>query len=311
MKGLRGTVRGLILSIWLAVTALSGSVAGAQELEPGAYAVAPVGVNVVVVANILSKGDLAFDPSGPISDSSATINVTSLGYVRTLNLAGRSTQVAVGVPIVAGHVEGLYLGEQAAVTRVGMGDPRVRFGINLYGAPAMGLKTFAAFRPKRLFGASVTVLVPLGRYSTDRLINVGGGRWAFKPELGLVQYFGRWTVETFGGVWLFTRNDPFYKGSVRTQDPIASFQFHASFRATPRVTLSGNTNFYKGGQTTVNGTDNLDLQRNSRVGLTLIRALSGGRTLRVALSQGAVTTIGADFTSISVSFQRVWGGRAE
>jgi hypothetical protein len=273
--------------------------------------VAPVGVNVVVVANTLSKGDLAFDPSGPISNANATINMTTLGYVRTLNVAGRSAQIGIGVPIVAGHVEGIYLGEQAEVTRVGLGDPRVRFGINLYGAPAMGLKTYAAFRPKRLFGASVTVSMPLGRYSTDRLINVGGGRWAFKPEVGLSQYFGRWTIDTFGGVWLFSTNDPFYKGSVRAQDPLASFQFHAAFAVTPRVSLSGNTNFYTGGRTTVNGTDNLDLQRNSRAGLTFVRSFAGGRTLRVAVSQGAVTTIGADFTSISASFQRVWGGRVQ
>jgi hypothetical protein len=311
MSRSRSWASGPISVLWFTLTLVTVSSGRAQELEPGAYAVAPVGVNVVVVANTLSKGDLTFDPSGPINDARATINVTSIGYVRTLNVAGRSTQIGVGVPIVAGHVEGLYLGEQAEVTRVGLGDPRVRFGINLYGAPAMGMKTFAGFRPKRLFGASVTVSMPLGRYSTDRLINVGSGRWAFKPEVGLSQYFGRWTIDTFGGVWLFSRNDPFYKGSVRTQDPLASFQFHAVFAVTPRISLSGNTNFYTGGRTTVNGTENLDLQRNSRAGLTFVRSFTGGRTLRVAVSQGAVTTIGADFTSLSASFQRVWGGRVQ
>jgi hypothetical protein len=297
------------LGCWIILTAAHA--AYAQELEPGAYAVGPVGVNVVVVANTLSRGDLTFDPSGPIEDASATINVTSLGYGRTLNVAGRSAQVAVGVPIIAGHVEGRYLGEQAEVTRVGLGDPRVRFGINLYGAPSMGMKTFASFRPKRLFGASMTVSMPLGRYSSDRLINVGSGRWAFKPELGFMETFGRWTLEAFGGAWLFSRNDEFYKGSVRTQDPLASFQFHADFRVNPRTSLSGNANYYTGGRTTVNGTENLDLQRNSRVGLTLLRSLSGGRALRVSLSRGAVTTIGADFTSLSASFQRIWGGRVQ
>jgi hypothetical protein len=297
--------------VWLAAIFGLPQFVSAQELEPGAYAVGPVGVNVVVVANTLSGGDLTFDPSGAISEASATINTTSVGYARTVDVGGRSAQIGFGLPIVAGHVEGLYLGERAEVTRFGLGDPRVRFGINLYGAPVMGLKAFAGFKPRRLFGASVTVAMPLGRYSSDRLINVGTGRWAFKPELGLSQYFGRWTVETFGGVWLFTNNEKFYKGSVRTQEPLASFQFHTSYAVTPRLVLSGNANYYTGGRTTVNDVANLDFQKNSRVGLTMVRSLSGGRTMRVALSQGAVTTIGADFTSLSISFQRAWGGRLQ
>ena len=58
---------------------LSGPVAvtEAQELDPGAYAVAPVGLNVFVVSNTLSFGDLAFDPSGPIDDGRSTMNATA------------------------------------------------------------------------------------------------------------------------------------------------------------------------------------------------------------------------------------------
>jgi len=44
------------------------------------------------------------------------------------------------------------------------------------------------------------------------------------------------------------------------------------------------------------------------VGATLVRPLSKGRTVRLALSRGAVTTIGANFTSVSFSFQKTWGG---
>ena len=285
--------------------------AGAQELEPGAYAIAPVGVNVIVLSNTFSKGDLAFDPAGPIDDASAAINATTIAYARTVNVLGRSGQVAFGWPIVAGHVEGRYLGEQAEVTRFGPGDPRLRVAVNLYGAPVMGLKTFSKFRPKRTLGASVTISMPFGNYSSERLINVGGGRWAFKPELGFVQYFGRWAIETFGGIWLFSKNERHYRGSVRTQDPIASFQFHVDYRISPRFMVTGNANYYRGGQTTVNDLENADLQRNSRAGLTLTQSLAGGRTLRVAISQGAVTSIGADFTSVSLSFQRLWGGRME
>jgi hypothetical protein len=284
----------------------SGSTAGAQELEPGAYAAAPIRLNLGVVSNTVSFGELAFDPAVPIEDASATMNFTTLGYGRTLALASRFANVSIGVPIVAGHLEGRVLGDFAEADRFGMGDPRARIGINLYGAPAMDGPTFAKVNPRRLVGASLTVGIPLGQYSPERLINIGSNRWAFKPEVGVVYGLERWTIETYGGVWFFTRNSNFYGGRVRMQDPIGSMQCHVHYVLTPRLLLSGNANFYVGGRTTVNGTENVDLQRNMRVGATLSRPLSGRRVLRIALSHGAITTIGAAFTSVSVAFQQVW-----
>jgi hypothetical protein len=296
------------VSCVVAVVALCGASAAprAQELEPGAYAAAPVGLSAVVIANTFSFGDLSFEPSAPIDEARARINVTVLGYMRTLNLAGRSGQIAVAVPIVVGHLEGLYLGEPADVTRAGTGDARVRTSINLYGAPALDRRAFAAHRGRRSVGTSLTVAIPTGVYSTNRLINVGNNRWAVKPELGMVHSNERWTLEVSGGVWLFGKNASFYRRSVRTQQPIGSVQFHAQYAVGPRLALSANANFYTGGRTTVNGRRNLDLQRNSRLGLTVVRRLSRGQALRVALSSGAFTTIGADFTSVSFSWQRAW-----
>lgn len=279
---------------------------GAQELEPGAYTAAPVGLRVVVIANTFSFGDISFDPSGPIDQARSRINATALAYMRALNVAGRSGQIAVALPIIAGHIEGRYLGEPASVTRVGAGDARVRAAINLYGAPALDRTAFAAHRARRSVGASLTVAIPSGVYSTNRLINIGNHRWAFKPELGLVHSAGRWTFEAYGGAWLFTKNASFYRGSIRTQQPIGSAQFHAHYVLRPRLVLSANANVYTGGRTTVSGRHNLDLQRNSRVGMTVVKGLPRGQALRAAISSGAYTTIGADFTSVSVSWQRAW-----
>jgi hypothetical protein len=293
-----------VATAWL----VAGHVAIAQELEPGAYAIAPVGVNVLVVSNTLSSGDMAFDPSGPIEDGRGTINVTTVGYGRAWSLMGRLTQVVVALPMVTGRLEGRVLGEFASVDRFGLGDPRVRLAVNVYGAPAMDRKAFAAHRPSTIVGVSLTTAVPLGQYSRERLINIGNARWAFKPEIGVVHAIGRWTIETYGGVWLFTTNDRFYGGTERSQRLIGSAQLHVQYAVRPRLVISGNANFYTGGRTTIDGRDNLDLQRNSRVGVTLVRPLSRGRTLRLAVSRGAYTTIGADFTSLSVGFQQVWGG---
>ena len=158
----------------------------AQELEPGAYWPIPTGLNIVTVANSFNWGDLAFDPSAPIDEASAQINTTAFAFTRAFSLAGRSANVGVVLPVIAGHLEGLYLGEFAEVDRFGLGDPRLRLAMNLYGAPSMTPKEFASYHRRTIVGVSLTVAPPLGQYDSTKLINLGTNRWSFKPELGFV-----------------------------------------------------------------------------------------------------------------------------
>ena len=59
----------------------------------------------------------------------------------------------------------------------------------------------------------------------------------------------------------------------------------------------------------VDGTASADLQRNSRVGVTWLFPAGRGRAVRLALSRGAYTTVGADFTSLSAVYQYAWMGK--
>lgn len=279
----------------------------AQELEPGAYSVSPVGVNIIAVANNFQGGDVAFDPAGPIEDAEATINTTAVAYVRTFDWLGRFASFGVVAPFAAGHIQGRYIGEFREVDRVGLADPRVRFAINLKGAPAMDLKAFAAYRQKTNVGVSLVVSLPLGQYDPTKVINLGSNRWGFKPEVGLSRAIGKWTLDVYGGVWLFTDNDDFFGGRLRQQDPIGSAQVHVLYTFKPRLWAAFNANFYTGGRTIVDGSLNFDLQRNSRLGGTLSIPLDPRQSLKLAYSRGAYTTIGADFHSIVGAYQYVWG----
>ncbi len=213
--------------------------ASAQELEPGAYWPIPTGLNIVTVVNSFNWGDLAFDPSAPIDEASATINTTAFAFTRAFNLAGRSANAGVMVPLVSGHLEGLYLGEPAEADRLGQGDPRLRLAMNLYGAPAMTPKSFASYRQGTILGVSVTVAPPLGQYDSAKLINLGTNRWSIKPELGVSGTKGRWVLEMMAGVWLFTDNTDFLGGRTREQDPIAATQVHVTFKFKRTMWLAG------------------------------------------------------------------------
>jgi len=285
---------------------LMPAAASAQELEPGAYWPIPRGLNIATVVNSFNWGDLAFDPAAPIDQASARINTTALIFTRAFSLVGRSANLGVVVPIIGGHVEGLYLGEPAAVGRFGLGDPRFRLAMNLYGAPAMTPQEFASYRQQTIVGVSVTVAPPLGQYDSSKLINLGTHRWSFKPEVGLSRTYGQWVVEAMAGAWLFTDNTDFLGGRTREQDPIAALQVHLTYKFTRGMWLAGDANYFTGGQTTIGGKQNLDLQRNSRIGATFSKALDRHQAIRMSVSRGAYTTIGADFTSIAFGYNYAW-----
>jgi len=280
--------------------------ATAQELVPAAYTPAPYGVNVLSLASQYNTGDISFDPTLPIDVSDAKILGSTLGYARTLNIVGRSANVGVIVPYVLGDLKGTYLGMPASAERSGIGDMVLRAAINLYGGPAMSPKEFSTYRPRTLIGSSLIIKGPTGQYDPSKLINIGTNRWSFKPEIGVVQVMGRWAVDAYVGAWFFTDNTDFAGGQTRIQDPIYSTQAHLRYLLKPGVWAAVDGNFWIGGQTSVNGVENDDEQRNSRVGATLSMKLAAHHNLRIAVSMGAITRIGGDFNSVGVSYNYSW-----
>ena len=297
------------LSVATSAVFLLGSLASstaAQELVPAAYTPAPYGVNLLSLATAYNSGDMAFDPAGPIEDATGRITASTLGYARTLKIAGRSANVGVIAPYVVGHLEGIYIGEQAFADRSGLGDLGLRCAVNLYGAPAMSPAEFSVFKPRTMIGASLVVRAPTGQYNPEKLINIGANRWAFKPEVGVVYVVGRWAFDAYLGGWFFTDNKDFFGGLTRQQDPMISTQFHIRYLIKPGLWAALDGNFWRGGQTTVAGVGNDDKQHNSRVGATVAIRLGRHHSLRAAASRGAITRIGGNFDSIGVSYGYSW-----
>jgi hypothetical protein len=292
----------LALLIWLS----SGSLSDAQELEPRAYSPNPTNLSFALLAYANSTGEVLFDPSLPFSDVDADLNAGILGYGHTFGVFGRSASVALAAPYVWGDVEGNVGEEFRAITRSGPGDVRLRLAVNLLGGPALAPAEFARRKPQTTLGASLVVVAPVGEYDSQKLINIGTNRWAIKPELGISQPFGRWYLEGYAGVWLFEDNDNFFGGQHREQDPLASFQAHASYSFRPSLWIAFDVTYYTGGRTTLNGVQNDDRQENSRIGLTLSVPVAKGHSIKVTWSDGASTRIGGDFSTYGLAWQYAW-----
>ena len=159
-----------------------------------------------------------------------------------------------------------YAGQPIQRDVTGLADPAVKLSVNLYGAPALSLKEFAAFEQDLIVGASLRVTAPLGNYDNTRLVNLGTHRWSFKPEIGVSKALGRWTVEAAAAVTLYTDNDDFFNGSTRSQDPLYSIAGHVVYSARSGIWGSLDLTYFGGGRTTIGGTLNNDLQQNWRAG---------------------------------------------
>jgi hypothetical protein len=82
------TVRRILprATVVLVAASLAGLVAGAamaQEMEPRAYSSAPLGTNFMAVAVGNTRGEVLFDPSVPITDVQADLNLATIGYARS------------------------------------------------------------------------------------------------------------------------------------------------------------------------------------------------------------------------------------
>ena len=296
----------VVCLIGVMVLLVSPAPLAAQELEPGAYWPIPRGVNIVTAIGGINWGDVAFEPSLPVEDAAATIATSALAYTRAFGLAGRSANAMAMLPVVGGHLTGLYFGEHTVVDRFGLADPKFKFAMNLYGAPAMTPAEFAKYHGRLIVGASVTMMTPLGQYDPAKLVNLGTNRWSFKPEIGLSRTYGKWMVEGMAGAWLFTDNTNFAGGRTREQDAIVLLQGHLTYRFTRVMWLAADGNYFRGGTTTIGGKQNIDFQNNSRIGATFSKSLARGHAMRASLSRGAFTTIGARFTSLAVGYNFAW-----
>lgn len=289
-----------------ALCLLPAADSAAQELDPRAYTPVPIGGNLLISAFTYQDGEVLLDPTLPITDLSAQLGIATLGYARTFSFLGRYANVGFGLPWARLEAEGNVFEERREVTRTGLGDARVKLAVNLLGAPALKAAEFVRAKPRTVLGVSMTVSAPTGEYYSDKLVNLGAKRWAFKPEIGISHPVGRWLLDAYAGVWLFTANDDFYGGVKRSQDPLYTVQAHVSYTVKPGLWIAGDATFYSGGRSYMDDLARQDFQSNTRVGLTASLPVAKGHSVKLSFATGASTRIGQDFDTVGLAYQFIW-----
>ncbi len=300
--------RRLLATVIVLAYLVAASTANAQEIEPRQWSNIPIGVNFLIGGYSYTDGALALDESLPVTNPHLVTNSSDFGFAKSLDLLGYSGKFDATVPYTWLSGSADYLGQPAQRTVNGFGDPEFRLSINLYGAPALPLKDFASYQQDWIVGVALQVSAPAGQYDDTRLVNLGTHRWFFKPSVGVSKAVGAWIFEATAATTFYTDNKDFFGGETRSQAPLYSIQGHVirSFRYGIWAALDAT--YFTGGTTTINGTQNNDLQRNWRVGATLALPVNARNSIKLYASNGVSTRTGDSYKLAGIVWQYRWGG---
>ena len=291
----------------LAILTIAGT-AIAQDLEPRSFSQTPVSMNFVSMTYGYSIGEVLFDQAVPITDANGRVSNVVGAYVRTLGFFGASAKIAAIVPYAWGHWHG-FLGEvYKSTTRSDFADPRLQLSVNFVGAPAIKMSEMRNYKKNTVVGASLHVVVPLGDYDPEKLINLGQNRWAFRPRLGFSHKMSRWTLEAMGSVWLYTENPDFYGGSTVTQDPLWAFQANIIHQFPSGIWFGVGAGFSRGGKTASDGVYGNTYKKSTRWAALFSYPLARRHSVKVTYIDGLSTRLGADFDQVSITYLIRWGG---
>jgi len=286
--------------------------AQAQDLEPRRWSHLPSGLNILGLGGGYSDGDILLDPVLRIQDATYQMTVASVGYIRTFEFLGKSSRVDLNVPYAAGRWEGLVDGEYVAVRRRGFMDPRLRFSMNLYGAPPLKGKEFVQYRREHpvdtTIGAAIQIQFPFGDYNDKKLINLGNNRFYVRPQIGVLHQHYNWQFELTGSVFLYQSNDEFFNGNELKQKGLWFMQSHAIYTFKPGWWASASMGYGYDGESSINGVQKNDSRRNFYWALSLGLPINANQGLKLAYYSGNTnTSLGSNNDTLLAAWSINWG----
>lgn len=283
----------------------------ALDPEPRKWNHIPVGSSFVGGAYAYTEADISFDPVLLLENVNMQMHTWGASYVHAFEMFDKSARINITQAYKKASWTGLLEGTPASTSRSGWSDTLVRFGINLYGAPALRGEEFFAYRAKRkvetIVGVGLVVRLPTGDYEEDKLLNLGQNRFVFRPQLGFVHNHGKWTTELTGEIAFYNDNDEFFNGNTLEQKPIYILIGHVMYSFKPGQWLGVSFGSEYGGEITLNGVDKDDDKRNVGWALNYVHPISrqvGIKFTYIDIRRKEIT--GFDSGTLAISAVYAW-----
>lgn len=288
-----------------------GETASCQDLEPRKWAHLPIDLNYFVAGYRHSEDDIFFDPALRIENAVAKKQTFAMGYIRTFEAFGNSSRFEILQGWQKAHWEGLLNGLPAETEREGLTDTVLRFSTYLLGAPPLKAEEFAKFRASQsvdtIVGVGLVVQLPTGQYDETKLLNIGGNRFVFKPQLGFLHTSGPWSFESTVQAAFFTENGSFFNGNELEQDPFYSIEGYATYSWQNGFWTSVGAGYGEGGRTKINGIKNNDRRRQDGWSATLGYRLTQSTSIKTTFIKTRTRAdIGEDKRILTVSLSTFW-----
>jgi hypothetical protein len=283
----------------------------AEELEPRLWSHLPINTNFIGSAYAYTEADIGFDPVLKIKDADMELDTWAAKYIRSFSLFNKTARVGVLQAYQEGEWSGRIDGAPRTIRRSGWSDTFLRFAINLYGAPPLQGKEYAAYRAEQkvetIVGAGFSVQLPTGDYMDDKLINLGTNRFTFRPQLGVVHTRGKWSLETTGTVAIHTDNADFFNGKKLEQDPLYIIHSHLIYTFRPGAWACASAGYDYGKKSTIDGVKKDDRKENLYWALAFGFPVSRHLGLKIAyVGTRTQESTGFDSDSFVVGFAAFW-----
>ena len=287
---------------------LSASTVVGQDLEPRLMSAVPTGGRFVIASYGHSQGNILMDNSLPIEGLQSTMNNVVVAYAGSFKLLKKLAKFDIIAPFSFSNFEGQVTGVDSSTSRTGFADPLLRLSLILIGNKPKPISEFGKMTPKKFsLGVYGRVRVPLGQYDPTKFLNLGTNRWAVKAGVAASYTIKRKLVfELHLLSWFFQDNKNFFNGNVVSQNPLPIAQLHVSYIFKPGMWLAFSFGKSTWGTTAVNGVDQNDSQKNSRIGAAFSYRVAKHHSIKAAYTTGFSTRYGADFNTFILAYQVIW-----
>jgi hypothetical protein len=283
----------------------------ALEPVPRQWSHLPLGIDFAGIGYAYTEADIFVDPVLRLEDVKMELHTLAGKYIHTFEMFEKSARVDITQAYQEGRWTGLLNGVPASTSRSGWSDTFLRVAVNLYGAPPLSGKEYAAYRTdsevETIVGIGLVVRLPTGDYMEDKLINLGQNRFAFRPQLGAVHTRGKWSAEVTGEVAFYTDNDEFFNGNTLEQGPLYIIHSHLIYRFRPGLWAGVGFGYDYGGESKVNGIDKDDRRQDTAWALSFAYPINRRSGIKVAyIRTRTQESVGSDTDTLTAGLSVLW-----
>jgi hypothetical protein len=281
--------------------------ARAQFTDPRTYENTPVGINQLELSYAYLNANASIDTSLVISGAKLNLNQGTVDYTRYFGLLRRLTWVE-GAAAIAG-LGGSIAGTNLRRATTGATDSSYQLAMLLKGGPALTVAQFDTYKPTTTLGVSLTITAPTGLYHSNKILNLGADRWAFKPEIALTHPFGpkqKWEVDAYANAFLYTDNTSYHGTEILRQEPLPGLEGHISYAFSDSIGVSLDTRYSFHGTTFLDGITQNNAQQNFILGSEINITLNARNSLTFEFAKAVVHQNGPTLVGFSVRYDYTW-----